>query len=491
MKFGIYALAFFGGIASLFALSASDISQYKSGDSMAWYHELIRDAYNAEKQAQARDIAMSAIKDPKISDEAFRLCCKILKMTADEKAAAELAKFADGGVRSTPVFDVLISLESPKTNQILLDILKSAKSDDAKIQAVYALGMRESAEAVSTLEALSNCKSKDLRNAAIIALGHIPGGASVKALKKFATSADSDKFLLNNALCELRESFMAAGNFKAAKALAIDEDFRPALLSAFYLNGKDKGVLLMDELIVSNSENARNAATIANFARNRKNSGKLIEAYKSLPEGAKVAAIRSFALTKDGAFLDMIKDDISDSGDPVSVEAVFACGFIGDKSVVPQLVELMEAKSSRTANAAKYALTTMPVKDVDSILKSDYADSKNPNVLDVLLARGNLEFKEEMLKRFYDSSDKDSGKISGIVERHLGYGGLSDLWKKAPAGDKDARKKAMRTFIKIVSKDREVPFRKALVEETMAAAKFDASELELLESRLYASKKKK
>ena len=63
------------------------------------------------------------------------------------------------------------------------------------------------------------------------------------------------------------------------------------------------------------------------------------------------------------------------------------------------------------------------------------------------------------------------------------------MWKKAPANDKVARKKAMRVFIKIVSKDREKPFRKAIVEETMAAANFDESELKLLESRLYAPKK--
>lgn len=491
MKFGIYALAFISGVSPLFAAELSDILQYKSGESMAWYHELIRDAYETEKQAQARDLVMSAVKDPKISDEAFRLCCKILKMTADEKTASELAKFTESDVRSTSVFDVLISLESPKVDGVLLDILKSSKSEGAKVQAVYALGMRESKEAVSALAALSNSKSKDLRNAAIIALGHIPSEASVAALKNFAKSQDNDKFLLNNALCELRESFMSAGNFKAAKAIAINDDFRPALLSAFYLNGKDKGVSLMDEMIVANSENARNAATIANFARNKKNSSKLVGAYKNLSEGAKVAAIRSFALTKDNSFLDLIRGDISDSGTPVSVEAIFACGFIGDKSVVPQLVELMDANDRRTSSAAKYALTTMPMKDVDAILKSDYEDSKNPNVLDVLLARGNLEFKSEMLKRFFDDSDKNENQISGIVERHLGYGGLPQLWKNVPANDKNARKKAMRVFIKIVSKDREIPFRKTLVEETMASANFNADELKLLESRLYAPKKKR
>ena len=489
MKFGIYAFAFISGVSPLFAAELSDILQYKSGESMAWYHELIRDAYKPEKQVEARDLVMSAVKDPNLSDEAFRLCCKILKMTADEKTASELAKFTESDVRSTSVFDVLISLESPKVDDILLDILKSSKSEGAKVQAAYALGMRECKGAIAALSALSNCRSKDLRDAAIIALGHIPSEASVGALKKFAKSKDSDKFLLNNALCELRESFMSAGNFKAARAIAIDEDFRPALLSEFYLNGKDKGVGEMDELIISNSENARNAATIANFGRTRKNSGKLIDSYKSLPDGAKVAAIRSFALTKDKSFLDLIRSDISDSGSPVSVEAIFACGFIGDKSVVPQLVELMDAKDKRTSNAAKYALTTMPVKDVDGILKSDYASSKNPKVLDVLLARGNLEFKAEMLNRFFDESEKNENQISGIVERHLGYGGLSDLWKKAPANDKAARKKAMRVFIKIVSKDREKPFRKAIVEETMAAANFDESELKLLESRLYAPKK--
>lgn len=490
IKFNVCALMFGLAFAGAYGASSAEIVAYKSGDSMAWYHELIRDAYKPELKVQTQKLLLEAVNNPQISDEGFRLSCKILKMVGDVNCAKEIAKFSENKIRATSAFDVLISQESPQVDEILKDILKNSKNEDARVMAVYALGMRGSENSIGTLSALATAKPKRMQDAAIIALGHIDSPLSVAALKKFAT-AGGDSFLINNALCQLREAFILNGNFKAAKSIAIQKEFRGALLSEFLINGKDKGVAAMDKVILSDSENARNAATIANFGRTYENSAALRKAYPSLKDGAKVAAIRSFALTKDGRFLDIIRGDISGDGSAVSQEAIFACGFIGDNTVVEKLFDILFSENKNASMAATYVLSVMPIKEVDEFLKKSYEKSKKSRVLNLLLTRGNSEYKDEMLKRYFDPSDEESSRITTLVENQLGFGDMAKFWKMLPADNAKMRTKALRTFIKIASRDREADFRKFFVKENQALANFSDEELTIINSRLFPEKKKK
>ena len=94
------------------AVEIEDILAFKnSGDSSAWYHELILDAYNPEKTAEAEELVLRAMSSPEISDEAFRLCAKILKPSASQKSLKVLPTLLTKDARVMPVFDVLISFD--------------------------------------------------------------------------------------------------------------------------------------------------------------------------------------------------------------------------------------------------------------------------------------------------------------------------------------------------------------------------------------------
>ena len=94
MKKLISTLSLIAFVFSLSGASLNEIVAYKSGDSMAWYHELIRDAYTQDKRQTAEKLLLDAIKNKNIGDEAFRLSCKVLKYAATEKSMGEILKTA-------------------------------------------------------------------------------------------------------------------------------------------------------------------------------------------------------------------------------------------------------------------------------------------------------------------------------------------------------------------------------------------------------------
>lgn len=468
------------------AVEVDSILAFKdSGNSSAWYHELILDAYNPEKVRATEELVLNAMSNPEISDEAFRLCAKILKPTISEKSIGKLQELLTKEVRFAPVFDVLISCESPKADELLIKLLMS-KNKSIASHAVYALGIRGNSNTVQALFALAKSKDKNLSNSAVVALGHIGGSNAVKALKALAKNKNADKFLVNNALAEVREKFIAKKNTKAALAISLDEDFRPALLSL----AKLRGIKEMDKLLVAEKDLARNAARIANDGRNYENSVELIGKFDRLSDGAKVAAIRSFALSGDKKFLKQIASLLSAENNLVTIEAIYACAYIGDETVVDKLIELAICKDKNVYLPARYSLTFMS-EPIDKVLEEKYAESKDFRLLEILINRGNVKYRQELISRFFDENDRKRNDIIKVLERQVGYVCLPEIAKGFNKANEDVRKDCLRLFIKALSRDRDINFRKAVFAEALSKANFTDSELEILNSRVFTKAKKK
>ncbi len=479
-------LLLFCASSILNAVEVSDILAFKnSGDTSAWYHELILDAYNKDKMVAAEELVLTAMADPDISDEAFRLCAKILKPSISEKSISKLEKLLTSEVRYASIFDVLISCESPKADELLVKLTKS-KEESVVIHAIYTLGMRGNQDAVQAIFALAKSKNKNVANSAVVALGHIGGANAAKALKALAKNKNVDRFLVNNALAQVREKFIAKKNMKAALAISLDEDFRPALLSL----AKLRGIKEMDKLFASDDEVARNAARIANSGRTYENSSELISEFDKLSDGAKVAAIRSFALSGDKKFLKQITPLLDNKKDLVTLEAIYACAYIGDSSVVDKLVELTMVKDRAIYSVARYALGFMNAP-IDKLLEEKYADGKDFRVLEVLINRGNVKYRGELINRFFDENDAQRTDIVKVLERQVGYTGLAEMVDGFNKASEDVRKDCLRLFIKTLGQDREYDFRNLVFKETLSKAKFTDRELEILNSRVLSNPKKK
>lgn len=473
---------------ALFAASASDISSYQSGGSMAWYHELIADARSPETKASAEKTVMEALASGDISDEAFRLSCKILKASASDECVRSLVRFAENPARAPSVFDVLVSHPTPAADAALIGIVEKSKDENALAHAAYALGSRASRKAVAPLLALAEKSSGRVLDACVVALGHIPGRDSAAAVAKIAKSGKADPFLVSTALAELRASFIASGDTDGALSISLSPDFRPGLLSLARMKGAG-AMPVLDGIIVSEGPNARYAARIANSGRTFENSGKLLKSFDGLSEGAKVAAVRSFALSGDKRFFPAIKGLIDGSDSPVAIEAIYACEFIGTDAAVRPLIEILESKNDKgkrpkASHAAGYVLQMMPSEAVNKALKSEYSKTKSPLLLNVLIERANLEYRGELIKRLLDSSDPDLREITSLAERQLGYGGLEPLFKAMQKSDDKARSRAFRTAVKFVASDRDKKFRKGVVEKYFGAAKMTDEERQLVETRL-------
>lgn len=455
-----------------------------SGDSSAWYHELILDAYNPEKMAAAEELVLRAMSNPEISDEAFRLCAKILKPSASLKSLKVLPTLLTKDAHVMPVFDVLISFENPKVDEILLKLLNS-KDKNVAIHSAYALGIRGKTEASQPLFNLAKSKDKNISDSAIIALGHIGGSDAAKALKALAKARNTDKFLVNNALAEVREKFIAQKNMKAALEISLSEEFRPGLLSL----AKLRGIKEMDKLFAGENEVSRNAARIANTGRTYENSSELLSKFDKLSDGAKAAAIRSFGLSGDKKFLKIISPLLKDKNDIVSIEAVYACAYIGDSSVADKLAELAVSKDGSVYRPARYSLVFMN-EPIDKILEAKYADKKDFRILEVLINRGNDKYRKELISRFFDENDSDRSDIIKVLERQVGYIGLSEMAEGFNKASDGVRKDCLRIFIKALSRDSDIDFRNKVFEETLSKAKFTEKELDIIKTRVLSKPKK-
>ncbi|MBR4597919.1 MAG: HEAT repeat domain-containing protein [Opitutales bacterium] len=468
------------------AASVDDILAYKnSGDSSAWYQELAKDAYDPEKMAATEAMVLQAMKSPGISDDAFRLCAKILKPCASEKYLPELAGLISNEKRVAPVFDVLISFPGKKSDDVLLELLKS-KDKNIASHAAYALGMRKTAAAVQPLLALGKSKDKRVSDAAITAIGHIGTVESAKALKILASQKSADKFLVNYALAETRESLIASKNMKAALAISLSDEFRPGLLSLFEL----QGMKAMDSLIAKNSEVARNAARVANEGRKYENSQELLKAYDSLEPAAKAVALRLFGLSGDKKFLPLVRNELKAKKNPLAIEAMYACAYIGNSSIVPSLLNFAKNEDRAIYDPARYALTFM-AEPIDGILEKEYAKSRDFRILEILINRGNIQYRNELISRFFDEADDARANIIKVMERQVGYVCLPEIAKRFNNANADVKKDCMRLFIKALSRDREIDFRNMVFEQTLSGAKFSESELGIIKSRVLTDKKKK
>ena len=143
--------------ASLFADNYSDMSAYKAGDSLAWFHNLKRQSQTPKLYPEIEAKILAEIGGKKLSDEAFRLACSVLKPIAGWDSIDVLKPYLYDEAKAPYVCDVFAGLDYSAVDSAAVDVLENP---EAKIQ------LKENAVALLALRGAKKGTVIDAANAA-------------------------------------------------------------------------------------------------------------------------------------------------------------------------------------------------------------------------------------------------------------------------------------------------------------------------------------
>ena len=486
MKKIVFALGLFS-VASLFAFDAQKCAEYKSGDSLAWYHLSVADSF--KKSAKTEALLLEIASQKSVTPEAFRYLCIPLKNCASDKSVDVLKKYLTDKNYSASAVDVLKSLNTKAANTALLDALFEA-DNVSKCGIVGALGTNRVENAVAKISYFMYDKDSEVALSALRALGDIPSEAAVVLLGKFLPKNETLLFARNLALTKQAEFMFKANNKKFAElALSfVPEDFCPAIKVKSEISG-EKRMAYLDKIMAQETRNSRTAARLANEGRTYANSAELLKAYPSLGDVGKAVALRSFGLSKDAAFADIIKGELKDSADVKSLQAIYACEFVCTPEMVDILLGLAKSKDATVARAAQYALERNSLQCINEKLMAAFEKDGFLPYLSCAVTRGDVSANEKLFKMFLTKEGAKNSKLTNVFNHQLTIYGVGKMFKMLGT-DPVVRKAALRSAIKCLGQERNIERRRALFDEYFDVDALNAAEIQFAREKLFPKKKK-
>ena len=137
------ALSFGGAFAADWY---ADLASYDAGKSQEWFHALRGQSTDKAKAAEIEKSILEVLSGRKVSDEAFRYSCIILKPIATADSAKALSKFLGDENRVVPACDVLQTLGGDSGKEVLLEALKASKNPKCAAAILNALASAEGCE---------------------------------------------------------------------------------------------------------------------------------------------------------------------------------------------------------------------------------------------------------------------------------------------------------------------------------------------------------
>jgi|GEM_PF-450440 len=423
----LLALATFCAYAQDAALKpfAQDALSYDSGKSTAWYFE----AYGVGmKNPQfVEEQILSVATDKKLSHEALRLCCKLLKNAASAKSIKPMEALLNAGVDPTLPAEVLLALSSDEADAALKSAArKSGASNRALLEtAITTFGVRQAESNLDFLSETLISKDAQIERLSIFAIAQIRSAKSVGILSAHAAAGVSseNKVAIYDALSILANFMLAAGDNDAVLAALkpVPADFAASIFVRANLLDADARTAYFDKLIIGGGDLAKVAGRAANTGRTFENSAALIAAYPKLEDALKMIAINSFMLTKDPRFYDVFKADIDSSDTELRRTAVFASLFTAsnNEAAVKKLVSILKDGDKNIALIAEGVLIAMPGDTVDKVLQNDVSQKK------ILALRGSKEHVRSIWKEFF--ADIKKKETEALAEQTLMWHDLKDF----------------------------------------------------------------
>lgn len=445
------ALSFGGAFAADWY---ADLASYDAGKSQEWFHALRGQSTDKAKAAEIEKSILEVLSGRKVSDEAFRYSCIILKPIATGDSAKVLSKFLGDENRVVPACDVLQTLGGDSGKEVLLEALKASKNPKCAAAILNALASAEGCEA-KIIDVALNSEDLGIRKQATLALGRSLNEGSVDALLKIAGERDARVVCAYLALCAQAQKALAAGNNALAKkAMAgVPVSFTMAVVSHGNVSADPQkfydGLLMEAQKTPGKGKCALMAGRALSGIRDFDKSAGILENFANLNPRLKVIVIGSMIPTCDKRYWKYVAPEIDSDDADLRAEAVYAARFLcDDEASLRKIWELERGKDKTLAALARKVIEENPSEVVDKILRED-GDSLR--ALSMRCRRADSEALSVLWKKYFDGGWKDKG-VAAAVERTVDFGNVCAFASKMKSLNDEKLKMAIgRVVIKVLA----------------------------------------
>lgn len=483
MKKFFAILSFAAALTCAFGSDIDDFKAYDCGKSLSWFFNM-RSQSTRSDAGKLEEKILDVLRESQVSDEAFRLACKVLKPIASSDSIEVLAKFLDSDIRATAACDVLIGIDDSDVDEVLAESLKSAKGK-AAIEIVFALGARGNDDSVPALAEAAESSDKDLSLCAVAALSRIKDSAAFDALKKIASKDDYRKTAAVQGLCARAAELVREGDrYGAAELLkSVPEDYSESIWIRGELAGDGKTEYL-DSIIISGGKNAKYAARAMSGVRAFEKSGLIISKFDSMDDSSKIMAIASFMNAGDVRFWPTIVKCLDAKDKNLKSEAIYAARFIcADEASLSKIYSIFKGGEEPFASLSRdvcleNASLAMPKILRDAELKGDRTAQE------ILILRGDTEARDRLWKEFFgDSTNPAAAKL---LENTITYGELGAFASKfKEVKDQKLRGEMAKIIIKKLAKSKDNGFIRSAAPKILEGnLSKDSPEYQLIASKL-------
>ena len=438
-----------------FADEYTDLEKFNTGNSMAWFYSLRTQTQNLDKASEIEAKLCEKITSGKLSAEAFRYACNLIRPIASNAVVDVLKPYLLDDVRCPYVCDVFVVLDSSDVDDALADALEQAL---AKISAdanknslpkvienlVSAISVRGNDKA--SVIAVANGKDKQLALFAVRALARFKDSAGLMAL--FDTSVvdvlndivaknDYRKADAVNSLEFIAITAMADGKKSIArKALKNVPENRPNTVAVrAKLMRENERVKYLDALIAEGGELSNAAGKAMNEGRTFENSAWLISKFPTLNRKAKLAAMGSFMITGDTRFYPVIAKELDNPDSDIRGLAIYSARFLcTDDANMARIFNIFKTEQSPMRNYAESVLLENSSFAVQRVLK-EKAEAGDMDAIELLIRRGDKSYKDKIWQAFLNEKTRTVAVVK-VFERTVTAGDISVLAKEYKKNDK-------------------------------------------------------
>ncbi len=443
----------------------SDMAKYDAGDSLAWFFNLRTETQDVQKSKVVAKKICQTISENKLSQEAFRLACNILKPIANEDCVEVLKPYLLDSQRCPYVCDVFIALDNSNVDDALKGALNKALAvkdankcpmTNIKENIIDAMAIRGKDK--SMVVEVANSKNKKLALYAVRALARFSDDDSllsmfetsvVSALRDIVAKNDFRKNDAQMSLAFIAEKAILAGKKSVAREAlkGVPENCPLSVYARAELMSANERIKYLDKLIADGSLLTKSAGRAMNKGRTFENSKWLIEKFSTLNRDAKLAAMGSFMITGDTRFYPTIAPEIDNPDSDIRDLAVYSARFLcTDEANFNKIYNIFKSKEEPVCKFAENVLIENPSYAVQRVLK-EKADAGDMDALEILIRRGDEQYRMKLWNMFFDEKTRTSA-VCRMLENTITSGQINLLATNYKVGDKALSKEITKIIIK-------------------------------------------
>ena len=441
---------------TIFADSYDCLVKYNSGDSLVWFYDIREKAQDKERAEGIVEKIYKVISENKISDEAFRLACNLIKPIADDDCIDVLAPYLLNETRCPFVCDVLAVLDDSDVDDALAHALKNPKATQLckkNIVATMALRGKDKASVIAT----ANDKDKKLALYATTSLARFNDATGifslfdisvVDTLNSILAKNDFRKEAAEDSLVEIANRAILAGEKSIASSALENVSQRRAdtVFARSRLMDETQAIAYLDSLIAEGGDLTNAAGRAINGLRTFENSSELIKKFPTLNAKAKLVAMGGFMITGDTRFYPIIAGEMDSKNSDIQALAIYSARFLcTDEANFVRIYEIYKS-GNEFSHIARNVLVENPSYAVQRVLKQN-ADAGDMSALEILISRGDEQYRMKLWNMFFDAKTRTPA-VCRMLEQTITSGQINLLATNYKVKDDALSKEITKIIIK-------------------------------------------